>query len=52
MRQLNYCSIMVGAVAGPGDLTDADRKGPENASRVASIASTLQIVVFGRIISV
>jgi uncharacterized membrane protein len=40
MRQLNYCSIMVGAVAGPGDLTDADRKKAENASRVASIAST------------
>ncbi len=40
MRQLNYCSIMVGAVAGPGDLTDADRKRAENASRVASIAST------------
>ena len=38
MRQLNYCSIMVGAVAGPGDLTDADRKKAENASRVASIA--------------
>ena len=40
MRQLNYCSIMVGAVAGPGDLTDADRKRAENASRVATIAST------------
>ena len=40
MRQLNYCSIMVGAVAGPGDLTDADRKKAETASRVASIAST------------
>ena len=39
MRQLDYCSIMVGAVAGPGDLTDADRKRAENASRVASIAS-------------
>ena len=40
MRQLNYCSIMVGAVAGPEDLTDAERKRAENASRVASIAST------------
>ena len=39
MRQLHYCSIIVGAVAGPGDLTDVDRKRAENASRVASIAS-------------
>ena len=40
MRQLNYCSIMVGAIGGPGDLTDAVRKRADNASRVASIAST------------
>ena len=39
MRQLNYCSIIVGAVAGPGDLTDADRRRAMNTSRVASIAS-------------
>ena len=39
MRQLNFCSIMVSAVAGPRDLKDADRKRAENASRVASIAS-------------
>ncbi|MEC7535773.1 MAG: DUF599 domain-containing protein, partial [Pseudomonadota bacterium] len=39
MRQFYYCSIMVGAVAGPEDLTDADRKRAENASRVSSIAS-------------
>ena len=39
MRQLNYCSIIVGAVAGPGDLTDADRRRAMNASRVVSIAS-------------
>ena len=40
MRRLNYCSIMVGAIAGPVDLTDAVRKRADNASRVASIAST------------
>ena len=39
MRQLNYRSIIVGAVAGLGDLTDADRRRAVNASRVASIAS-------------
>ncbi|MEC8203874.1 MAG: DUF599 domain-containing protein [Pseudomonadota bacterium] len=39
MRQLHYCLIMIGAVAGPEDLTDAERKRAENASRVASIAS-------------
>ena len=39
MRQLNECAIVVGDVAGPGDLTDSDRKRAENASRVASIAS-------------
>ena len=39
MRHLNECSIVVGTVAGPGDLTDTERKRAENASRVAPIAS-------------
>lgn len=40
MRQLNYCSIMVGSVGSNEDVTDADRERARNAANVATIAST------------
>ena len=40
MRQLNYCSIMVGSVGPSSSLTDTDRMRAENAAKLASIAST------------
>lgn len=40
MRQLNYCSVMVGAISTPNDITEADRSRARNAAFVATIAST------------
>lgn len=39
MRQLNYCSIMVGAVGPASALTDADRTRADNAAKIATVAS-------------
>jgi len=40
MRQLNYCSIMVGSVGSNENVTDDDRERAKNAANVATIAST------------
>ena len=40
MRQLNYCSIMIGAIAGFESVTDAGRSRTRNAAVVATTAST------------
>jgi uncharacterized membrane protein len=40
MRQLNYCSIMVGSVGSGDNVTGNDRERAKNAANVATIAST------------
>lgn len=40
MRQLNYCSIMVGAIGPADQITNTDRERARNAAMVATIAST------------
>ncbi len=39
MRQLNYCSILIGAVGPASALTDEDHARSQNAGRIATIAS-------------
>ena len=40
MRQLNYCPIIFGAIAGSDGFTDAGRSRARNVAVVATIAST------------
>ena len=40
MRQLNYCSIMVGSVGSSDNVTENDRERAKNAANVATIASS------------